>query len=223
MSPIEKLNMIADQLATNAVRSAKISEQQWCPEITTMLRMRGEIITKFEGRILSIAAKENEFHIWQRERLCNSKNEYSKIDWEAQHLALSEIPTNLHRFALRFIYHWLPSGRRKKINNQLEDDWCPLCGESSERSSHFLRCKNHAMAQSFKNLTSGIRDVFAAEEARMAPASRILAGLNELRAGADEDENAVRKGMYKDKLHGSLPRKLRRNLPSDNGKDKTSH
>lgn len=55
--PIEKMNVIDDQLATKAVRSAEISEQQWCPKITPMLRIRGKIITKFEGRMLSIAVE----------------------------------------------------------------------------------------------------------------------------------------------------------------------
>lgn len=56
---------------------------------------------------------------------------------------------NLHRFAMRYAYHWLPSEQRLKRNNQLEDDGCPLCGQPDEKSSHFIKCKHRAMEKGF--------------------------------------------------------------------------
>ena len=83
------------------MKDAKITEQRWCNELPPLLRIRGKIISKNEGRNLSIAAEEIEFNKWQRDKLRKTKKEYSIIDWEAQHLAISQMPPNLQRFALQ--------------------------------------------------------------------------------------------------------------------------
>lgn len=102
---------------------------------------------------LSIAAERDELREWQHEKLRFTKNEFNKIDWEAQHCPLSTMLTNSHRFAIRFIYHWLPAWKCKKFNNKLVDLRCSICGAENEGSSHFLVCKHRAMEKSFGDLT----------------------------------------------------------------------
>lgn len=117
-----------------------------------MLKFEEKIITRKEGDMLSMAAEIKELHEWQRKKLQMSRCEYAKIDWEAQHTALAKLPQNMHRFAVRFVYHWLPPGKRIKMNNQLDEDKCPLCGKADEASSHFFPCRHKARQKSFRDI-----------------------------------------------------------------------
>lgn len=102
--------------------------------------------------ILSIAAKRDDFEVWQREKLMLKCSDCTKIDWEAQHEAMSARIKNTHQFVVRFTYHWLPSGKRLKMNSPNEDNRCPLCGEPGEISSHFLWCKHRMMEKTFAEM-----------------------------------------------------------------------
>lgn len=128
---------MADDLATTVVERAKIEEPVWSIESSPTLKIKGKVITRREGLMLCISAEREEFEKWQKEKLKMSAREYKAIEWEAQHHVLSAMSPHLHRFTLRFLYHWLPSSRRKRINFASEDDRCPLCGKEDERSSHF--------------------------------------------------------------------------------------
>jgi hypothetical protein len=213
LSFIEQLNVIADELATKAVEGAKIEEPGWSHESPPTLKIRGKTVTKREGLMLSISAERDEFEEWQKEKLKMSARQYKQIEWQSQHRALTSMPQHLHRFAIRYIYHWLPSGRRKKINYHAEDDRCPLCGKDDEKSSHFLRCGHNAMKKTFKDLLGNLRTLFTEEKVAMAPASKILARLNEWRTEDEtRDEERVNGFSCENFLHGRIERTISQNL-----------
>lgn len=51
-------------------------------EIGPILEIGGAPITNKEGMLLSIAAKREEFEIWQREKLMLKCSDFMRIDWE---------------------------------------------------------------------------------------------------------------------------------------------
>jgi hypothetical protein len=131
----------------------------------------------------------------------------------------------LHRFAIRYAYHWLPSGRRKKINYPAEDDRCPLCGKDDEASSHFLRCGHRAMHKTFKDLLEDLRTLFAEEKVALAQSSKILSKLNEWKMGeVPACEQRANEPWCENFLHGRIERTISRDLlgaktQSDDGQD----
>jgi hypothetical protein len=68
--------------------------------------------------LLSIAVEREEFELWQRQKLKLKQSEYTKIYWEVHHEAVAASNKNSNRFAVRFTYHWLPSGKRLKMNSE---------------------------------------------------------------------------------------------------------
>lgn len=114
-----------------------------------MLIIAGTTITNKKGMHLSAAVEREEFEWWQRKKLGMSRSAYLNIDYESQHKVMATCDINAHRFAIRDTYHWLPSCRRLKINIQLEDDRCPLCGMPDGKSSHFIKFKYHTMEKAF--------------------------------------------------------------------------
>lgn len=65
LSFMEKLNVIADDLATKAVKRVRIEEASWSTESPPTLKIRGIVITKREGLMPSISAERDEFEKWQ--------------------------------------------------------------------------------------------------------------------------------------------------------------
>jgi hypothetical protein len=215
------LNVEADKLATKAVGLARIREPEWCTECPPMLIIRGRTITKKEALRLSMAAERDEFEKWQSEKLAMTRKEYLSIDWQAQHQALNKIPKHSHCFAIKFVYHWLPSCVRKSWYNESEDPKCPLCGENEDMSSHFLYCKHRAMEKCFADTLELLRAKIMTNGIRSAPAARILAHLKEWRRGGAEkvriggDEGTDMNCAHF--LHGRIPTRMRKILPEDGG------
>ena len=181
-----------------------------------ILEIDGVTITKKEGMKLSIVAKRKEFELWQRQKLGMKRSEYTKIDWDSQHAVMAACNKNANRFAVRYTYHWLPSGKRIKMNNPNEDDRCPLCGEISERSSHFLRCKHRAMEKTFADMTKNIRNVMYENKASMITTGKILENLVLWRKG--EKEVKVGRGEqnkigWENFLHGRIAMEMCEILP----------
>lgn len=87
LSTIEKLNVLADKLASKAISEKKCEELQWNMILGPLLKIKGKLITRKESAALSAAAEINERHKWQSEKLKMSRSEYSQIDWDAQHAA----------------------------------------------------------------------------------------------------------------------------------------
>lgn len=168
LSTVEKLNVIADKLATKAINEARCGEPKWNEVLGPRLRIDGKLITSKEGLMLRIAAEIEELHEWQREKLQLSRSGYKMIDWAAQHPALAKLPRKTHRFAVRFVYHWLLAGLRIKWNNQHEQDKCPLCDEAHKASSQFLRCDHKAIKKCFADIIRNLRQTLVANEAAHA-------------------------------------------------------
>lgn len=171
---VEKMN----NLATKAVAEAEMQNPEWNRNTGPMLKIRGILVMNKEGMNLSIAAERSEFKIWQVQKLEISKSTYNKIVWRSQHKAMAAWKMNANRFAVRFTYHWLPSGRQMKMNNPHNNVRCPLCSVHDETSSHFLRCQHCTMDKSFVDMIVNIHDAMQAKSASMPVTRRILENLN---------------------------------------------
>lgn len=78
------------------------------------------------------------------------------------------------------------------------------------------------MENAFKDIISNIRETFAKEETALAPASRMLFNLNELRRrGEDESDEAWDENSTNCKhfLPRRVSRTIRKSLPRDKGID----
>ena len=80
ISTIEKLNVMADKLASKAVKEARSEDVAWHETLGPILKIDGKVITKNEGIMLCIAAEEEEFHAWQMKKLEMRARTYKKID-----------------------------------------------------------------------------------------------------------------------------------------------
>lgn len=154
----ENMSIKAEKLATIAVKESNTCEAEWCEGSAPLQMIGGKVITKKKGICLSISAERKEFEEWQSKKLHMTKDEYDAIDWDAQHSAMNKMARNLHEFAIKFVYHWLPSGKRKKYYNQdMEDPRCPFCCEAEESSLHCLTCQHHAIKKCYCDLLEKIR------------------------------------------------------------------
>lgn len=124
-----------------------------------MLKIKRKSTTSKEGLRLSIAAKRKEFEMWQRDKLKLSQCKFRLTVWESQHGIISRLGQSLDEFAVRYVYNCLLSRRRIKLNNQLEDNRCPVCVLCNEQSSHFLKCKHCAVDKSFKDIIGNCQQV----------------------------------------------------------------
>lgn len=188
----EKLNILMDELATRAIDEFDQSEVEWDSKMGPILEIDGSTITNKEGMHLSIAAEKDEFKLWQREKLKLRRSEFSKIDWHVQHEAMAGCNRSANRFAVRFTRHWLPSGKRLKMNSLNDDDRCPLCSAPGERSTHFLRCKHRSMEKSFTDVLSKIRTKMCMQKASMTVTGSNLENLILWRRGEKKESKIGR-------------------------------
>jgi ribonuclease HI len=217
LSTIEKLNVMADKLASKAVKEARCGEVEWHETLGPILTIDGKVITKNEGIKLCIAAEEDEFHAWQIEKLKLRPRTYQKIDWAAQHAVLAKLSRKSQRFAIRYVYHWLPAGKRLKMNNERELDVCPLCGSESEESSHFMKCKHRSMEKCFRDTIAKLRETLAANGAAHAASAKLLQNLTNWRRGTDDElkigNGDINEIGFTNFMHGRIPKEMRRILP----------
>lgn len=96
---VEKLNVLADQLATKATSESEAAELEWNPEIGPILKIAGHPVTNKEGMFLSIAA-EGWIRIVAVTKAQIKRSEYTKIDWESQHKTMAAYNQNSNRFAI---------------------------------------------------------------------------------------------------------------------------
>lgn len=104
LTTTEKVSVEANKLAMMPVSEVRIREPDWCEECAPMLIIRGKTITKREGISLCMSAEKTELEKWQSEKL--------KMTKHAEHRAMKNLPINVHSFAIKCVYHWLPSGKR---------------------------------------------------------------------------------------------------------------
>lgn len=131
----------------------------------------------------------------------------------AQHATTSKMPRQTHRFAVRYMDHWLPSGRRTKFNNQHDNDRCPLCGKPDEASFHFLKCHHKAMEKCFRDLIENLHQTMLKAETLHAPTGKILMNLQQWRR-QEENHIIIRNGDmnemgFENFLHGRVAANLR--------------
>lgn len=65
LSNIEKLNILADNLATKAVIEENTAEPEWHESFGPMLKIQGKVMTQKEGMKLGVAASIDKLHEWQ--------------------------------------------------------------------------------------------------------------------------------------------------------------
>lgn len=133
---------MANKLSTKAVNECQQEDTKRNKEIGSLLKIEGKPVTSNEGLQLNMAAARKEFETWQRKKLEMNWSKFDEIYLKSQHEATGRMKQNSHSFAFWFVYHWLPSGQRMKIKNQLKGDTSPLCGRCNNKPSHFLRCKH---------------------------------------------------------------------------------
>lgn len=57
----DRLNVLSNELTMKAVGDSKVDEPKWSKESAPLLNIRGKVIRKNEGVVLSIASEEEEY------------------------------------------------------------------------------------------------------------------------------------------------------------------
>jgi Reverse transcriptase (RNA-dependent DNA polymerase) len=86
-----------------------------------------------------------------------SKQIYKSIEWTAFNHEAKKLNVNERTQLLKFVYGWLPIGKRRQSFDPKACIICPSCGNEEETHDHILQCEEPKRRQIFENLTESIR------------------------------------------------------------------
>ena len=160
-----QLNIIADQLASEALESLKSGDlfpiQFTFPASTVTILIDGKAQLSKEVFILRWRYSEFELQKYYERKLIVSTKQLHLINWAGLRIARSRLSHYLQNFSIKQMIGWLPTGNKLKQYGQQETN-CPACNWPCENVDHLWTCAarvplNASMLDDFQNFLKTIK------------------------------------------------------------------
>jgi hypothetical protein len=158
LSPEERLNVRADELATLAL-SLTGDPEYILPHGMAFLSMDNAVISSNEQNILRWRYSEFKLQEYYSDKFGIKINNFSKINWAALRIAREKLHQGQKTFSIKHAIGWLATGNRMQMQGRILSA-CIQCGDN-ETTDHIYQCPQRVekvteIAQNFENFLHGI-------------------------------------------------------------------
>jgi hypothetical protein len=121
-----------------------------------------------------------------REKKKWSEATYSHISWDAFGHEAKKLNINERTQLLKFVYGWLPIGKRRHAIDSRASTYCPTCESCEETHDHILQCDAPQRRELFESLVTSIVQTSKVDGNASAPV--VVAIIPYLRAWVEQSE-----------------------------------
>ena len=134
-----QLNVDADTYATNYLNNGTVIKYQLFPANPVTLYLSKCVITSKYKREIRKSSRSPELRIYLIDKFNWAQNTPDLIWWEIHGSSIFSLPFNDRRRIRKFIFRWLPTCERLKMQEDEVSEACPVCGYV-ETHAHLLKC-----------------------------------------------------------------------------------